>query len=96
MCPTCVLIVYLEAFIGAVANALTLAILVRVVLSWFPSARLPFGIGEFTWGVSEPILAPIRRALPMAGGLDFSPFIALIAVRISAPLLLQLVAALPR
>lgn len=96
MCATCLLIVYLEAFIGVVANALTIAILVRVVLSWFPSARLPFGVGEFAWGVSEPILAPIRRALPIAGGLDFSPFIALIAIRISAPILLQLVAALPR
>jgi YggT family protein len=62
------------------------------VLSWFPSARLPFGIGAFTWSVSEPILAPIRRALPIAGGLDLSPFIVLIAIRISEPILLQLVA----
>jgi len=83
---------FLTAFIDAVANALTAAILVRVVLSWFPGARLPFGIGEFTWSVSEPILAPIRRALPIAGGLDFSPFIVLIAIRILEPILLQLVA----
>ena len=92
MCATCLLIFYLQAFIDAVANALTLAILVRVVLSWFPSARLPFGIGEFAWGVSEPILAPIRRALPIAGGLDFSPFIVLIAIRFLEPIVLGLIA----
>jgi YggT family protein len=92
VCPTCLLIPYVAYFIDAVANALTLAILVRVILSWFPSARLPFGIGEFAWSVSEPILAPIRRALPIAGGLDFSPVIVLIAIRIVEPILLQLIA----
>jgi YggT family protein len=51
-----------------------------------------FGIGEFSWGVSEPILAPIRRALPIAGGLDFSPFIAIIAIQIAQSILLQIVA----
>jgi YggT family protein len=92
VCATCLLIAYVAYFIDVVANALSLAILVRVVLSWFPSARLPLGIGEFAWGVSEPILAPIRRALPIAGGLDFSPFIVLIAIRFLEPILLQLVA----
>ena len=92
MCPTCLLVVYVVAFIDAVANALSLAILVRVVLSWFPNIRLPLGIGEFAWGVSEPILAPIRRALPIAGGLDLSPLIVLLAIRFLEPILLQLVA----
>jgi YggT family protein len=92
VCATCLLIAYVAYFIDVVANALSLAILVRVVLSWFPSARLPLGIGEFASGVSEPILAPIRRALPIAGGLDFSPFIVLIAIRFLEPILLQLVA----
>ena len=85
-------IVFVITFIGALANALSLAILVRVILSWFPNARLPLGIGEFAWSVSEPILAPIRRFLPMGAGLDFSPFIALIAIQISQSILLQLVA----
>jgi YggT family protein len=59
---------------------------------WFPSIRLPLGIGEFALGVSEPILAPIRRALPIAGGLDLSPLIVLLAIRFLEPVLLQLVA----
>ena len=31
-------------------------------------------------GLVEPILAPIRRILPTAGGLDFSPLILLVLV----------------
>jgi YggT family protein len=86
------IIVFVTSFIWAVANALSLAIFVRVILSWLPGTRIPFGVGEFSWSVSEPILAPIRRALPMAAGLDFSPFIAILAIQFVEWILLQIVA----
>ena len=89
MCTTCLLIVFIEAFINVLAGALTLAIFVRVILSWIPNARLPFGIGDFVFGVSEPILSPIRRAMPFFGGIDFSPFVALIAIQIVSGLILR-------
>ena len=90
MCATCLLIVYVEAFINVLAGALTLAIFVRVILSWIPNARLPFGLGDFAFGVSEPILAPIRRAMPFLGGIDFSPFIALLLIQVVSIVLLRL------
>ena len=71
-------IVFVEAFINVLGQALQVAIIVRVLLSWVP-VRLPYGLGEFVWSITEPILGPIRRALPMAGGIDFSPLIALFA-----------------
>ena len=89
MCTTCLVIVFVEAFINVLAGALTLAIFVRVILSWIPNARLPFGLGDFVFGVSEPILSPIRRAMPFFGGVDFSPFIALIAIQILSGLVLR-------
>ena len=89
MCTTCLLIVFAEAFINVLAGALTLAIFGRVILSWIPNARLPFGLGDFLFGVSEPILSPIRRAMPFFGGVDFSPFIALIAIQIVSGLVLR-------
>ena len=89
MCTTCLLIVFLEAFINVLAGALTLAIFVRVILSWIPNARLPFGLGDFVFGVSEPILSPIRRAMPFFGGIDFSPFIALLAIQVVSSILLR-------
>ena len=91
MCTTCVLIVFVEAFINVLAGALTLAIFVRVILSWIPNTRLPFGLGEFVFGVTEPILSPIRRAMPFFGGIDFSPFIALIAIQIVSGLILRVI-----
>ena len=82
------LIVFVESFITVLAQAFTLAIFVRVLLSWVPM-RLPWGLGDFVWSVTEPVLSPIRRALPFMGGIDFSPFIALIAIQAIASLLLR-------
>ncbi len=83
------LILFIEAFINALAFALTIAIFVRVLSSWVPM-KLPWGLGEFVFSVTEPILAPIRRALPFMGGMDFSPFIALIAIQVIESILLRL------
>ena len=90
MCTACVLLVFLDAFVNVLAGTLTLAIFARVLLSWVPTLRLPLGLGEFAWSVSEPILAPIRRALPFTGGIDFSPFIALIAIQAIQRIVLRL------
>ena len=79
----------LEAFITVLAQALTIAIFVRVLLSWVPM-RLPFGLGEFVWAITEPILTPIRRALPFMGGIDFSPIIAIFAIQAVASILLRI------
>jgi YggT family protein len=89
MCGSCFLIVFLEAFINIVAQALVLLIFVRVIMSWVPM-RLPFGMNELVWNVTEPVLSPIRRYLPIAGGMDFSPFIALLLVQIIASILLRI------
>ncbi len=89
MCATCLLVVYLEAFINVLYLALTIAIFGRVILSWVPT-RLPWGLNDFLFSVTEPILAPIRRALPMAAGMDLSPLVALIALQLAEQLLLKL------
>ena len=90
MCAECFLLVFLEAFINIAAQALVLLIFVRVIMSWVPM-RLPFGLNELVWNVTEPVLAPIRRFIPMAGGMDFSPFIALLLIQIVASILLRVV-----
>ena len=90
MCTTCLLVIFAEAFINVLAGAITLAIFLRVIQSWISTLRIPWGIGEFAWSVSEPILGPIRRALPRAAGIDFSPFIALIAIQLLQSILLRL------
>jgi YggT family protein len=86
------LLVFVEAFINVLAQALTLAIFARVILSWVP-IRLPWGLGDFFVDVTEPILGPIRRALPFMGGIDFSPLIALVAIQTIASILLRVLPA---
>lgn len=84
-----ILDLFLEAFINVLAQAFTLAIFVRVIQSWVPM-RLPWGLGDFIWNVTEPVLAPIRRALPFMGGMDLSPLIALLAIQLIRSLLVQI------
>jgi YggT family protein len=59
----------------------SLVVLVAVVLSWM---QLPYSnpVVQFVTTLTEPLLDPIRRILPIAGGLDFSPMVLLIGLRI--------------
>ncbi len=53
----------------------SMALFVRILFEWL---RIPYSsrVMRFLWDITEPVLAPIRRALPSFGGLDFSPLIA--------------------
>ncbi len=52
-----------------------LALLARVLFEWI---RVPYSsrVMRFLWDITEPLLAQIRRVVPVFGGLDFSPLIA--------------------
>ena len=65
----------------------SLIVMAAVILSW---VRLPPGnpLVRFTGALTEPVLAPIRRILPAAGGFDFSPLVLFIALRLLRSLLL--------
>jgi YggT family protein len=62
-------------------NAYSLVILLFVLASWL---KLPpeHPLARVTSALIEPVLAPIRRVLPSVGGLDFSPMVLLLAVRL--------------
>jgi len=56
-------------------------IIVRALLSWVnPDRYNP--IVQFLYRVTEPVLRPIRRRLPMEMGLDFSPLIVILAIKV--------------
>lgn len=77
---------FLFNFLGLLCEVLTIAILVRVILSWFspsPTNRLV----NIVYQVTEPILAPLRRIIPRVGRLDFSPLVAIILLQIISYLL---------
>lgn len=49
---------------------------------------------KFVYDVTEPIMGPFRRLLPAAGGLDFSPIIAVLAVTLIQRLVVGLIYAI--
>ena len=49
-------------------------ILIRVVFSWIsPVPTNP--VSRLAWQVTEPVLGPIRRRLPLMSGIDLSPLV---------------------
>ena len=64
----------------------SMVILVAVVLSWLQvDRRNP--VATIVHGLTEPLLGPIRNALPPMSGLDFSPMVLLIALQLLKDLL---------
>ena len=61
------------------ANSLVILIIGRVILSWiYPNQQntLIFWV----WRLTEPFLDPLRRIIPRMGGMDLSPWAALILI----------------
>ncbi len=59
-----------------------LAILARVLLSWFPNIDRDNPIVRFLYQVTEPVLKPVRDLLPNTAGIDFSPLIVLLIISV--------------
>jgi YggT family protein len=58
---------------------LRLAILGRVLYTWVDPTPYPNNrFKAVLWGLTEPILAPLRRNIPPMGMFDFTPVIALV------------------
>ena len=73
---------YIRSFVLILTQILWIALLVRVVLSWFnigPSSPI-YPIAKIAHQVTEPLLAPIRRVLPEFGMFDFSPIVAFLLI----------------
>ena len=66
--------------LGQLIDVYTIIVFVRVIVSWF---QLPPDnpVVHYSRMLTEPVLAPIRQLLPPAGGLDFSPLILLVVLR---------------
>ena len=73
-------------FIRLLCELLSLAIIVRAILSWF-SPRPTNVLAIILYRVTEPLLAPLRRVIPRAGMIDFTPLAAIILLQLIARLL---------
>ena len=70
---------FIRNFLLFLVMALWVLILARVLLSWVdPTGR--GRVAAFVIQMTEPILAPVRRALPRSGMFDLSPMIVLLVL----------------
>ncbi len=69
------------AFFGQLIDFYTVVVFIAVIISWL---QLPPDnpVVRFTRMATEPLLVPIRKLVPATGGLDFSPMILLILLRV--------------
>jgi YggT family protein len=73
--------VFLANLIQILFLAIWVLVLGRVLLSWFdPAGRTQ--AGRFVVMATEPLLGPIRRALPATGQIDLSPLVVLIVLSV--------------
>jgi len=74
--------------INALSQLLVLLVIVSVILSYFMDPYHPVRRGIDR--IVEPLIAPIRRVVPLVGMLDFSPIILIILIQVVASLLVRL------
>lgn len=73
--------------ISLLANLLIILIFIWVIVSWILSPYHP--LREALDRIVEPMLAPIRRVVPMVGMLDLSPMILMILIELLSRFLIS-------
>lgn len=83
--------IFLIHLIHWIANLYTLILFIRILLSWVsPDPYNP--VVQFIYKVTEPILRPIRRYLPLQWGMiDFSPILAFFLIQVVERIIVQLI-----
>jgi YggT family protein len=79
-------------FINAISQLLVLLVIVAVILSYFMDPYHP--VRRAVDGVVEPMLAPIRRFVPLLGGLDFSPLVLILLIQLLSNFLIRILSTL--
>jgi YggT family protein len=78
--------------INAIQFILVLMVLVSVILSYFMDPYHP--VRRFLDSIVEPMLAPIRRIVPLVGMLDFSPLVLILLIQLIGNLLTRLLSSM--
>ncbi|TXC92037.1 YggT family protein [Metabacillus litoralis] len=70
---------FLYSIISTVLSIYSYAIIVYILLSWFPGAR-ESSFGGLLAKIVEPYLEPFRKIIPPLGMIDLSPIVAILAL----------------
>lgn len=63
------------------------ALIISAVMSWLVAFnvintqnRFVYMVGDFLYRITEPVLRPIRRYIPLLGGIDISPIVLILGL----------------
>ena len=78
------------SFLQLVSTVITLyiwALIISAVMSWLVTFnvintqnRFIYMVGDFLYRITEPLLRPIRRFIPLLGGIDISPIVLILGL----------------
>jgi YggT family protein len=71
--------------INLLSNVLVFIVIIDIILSYFLSPYHPFRSALDR--IVQPMLNPIRKIVPLVGGLDFSPLVLIVLIEIITYLL---------
>ncbi len=57
-------------------------IILRAILTWFVSPQTNHSAIDLLKRLTDPVLDPVRKALPATGTIDFSPLVVLIGLEL--------------
>jgi len=80
--------------LDVVYRILNLLIFVRIILTWIPGLSMGHPVVRLVHQLTAPIIEPIRRLMPPAGGFDLSPMVAVLLLYLARNLLVDVLLAL--
>ena len=84
------MITYLFQFLNLLLTVLTVAILIRALLTWIPNLDPSNPLVRLLNQITDPLLQPARRLIPPMGGMDLSPIVVIVVLQLLQRLLLRL------
>jgi len=84
----------LVRIINILSQFIILLVIVKIILSYFMDPYHP--VRRTLDNIVEPMLAPIRRVVPLIGMFDFSPLVLIILVQILSSVLISFLSTLMR
>jgi len=77
--------------IWLICQVLTFAVFFNAILSWIvmasPRNRFVISLYQVSRQITDPILAPLRRIIPLIGMMDITPIVAIVILQIISQVL---------
>jgi YggT family protein len=74
------MIISVRAVLSAALSFYSFMVIAYVIMTWFPVSGFLEDVFRVLASLVEPYLNIFRRFIPTGGGLDFSPFVAILVI----------------